>query len=508
MRDGVELLADHYEPITDNPAGTLLVRCPYGRRYPFTALYAGVYASRGYHVVFQSVRGTFGSGGEFNPMVDEIADGADTVDWLRRQPWFTGSFATIGLSYLGFTQWALMADPPPEMRAAVITVGPHDVSGPRWGAGTFAMSDFLGWSDLVANQEDPRKLRMVVRQLRARRALARATSALPVGQAGRALLGEGAPWWESWLDHPEPDDPFWSRMNLGEALDRTEIPVLLIGGWQDVFLEQTLAQYDRLKRRGVNVAMTIGAVDAHAHDRQGGTDGDPRVARLARCPSRGSGHDPQPGAYRGQRGGLDRPAGLAARDARTRAVPATDWAPWRCGAAGHRARGTVHLQPGPSDAHDRRPAAGARGGYRKDEKLAERPDVLCFTGDRLPTDLYVVGAPVIELAHSCDNPYHDLFVRVSEVDAKGTSRNVSDGYQRGTTDSGTVRIELDATAHRFRAGSRIRVLVAGGSHPRFARNLGTSEPLVSGSQLMVASHTVDLSEGASRLLLPAGPTLP
>ncbi len=83
MRDGVELLADHYEPITDNPAGTLLVRCPYGRRFPFTALYAGVYASRGYHVVFQSVRGTFGSGGEFNPMVDEIADGADTVEWLR-----------------------------------------------------------------------------------------------------------------------------------------------------------------------------------------------------------------------------------------------------------------------------------------------------------------------------------------------------------------------------------------------------------------------------------------
>ncbi len=56
-------------------------------------------------------------------MVNEIADGADTVEWLRHQPWFTGSFATIGLSYLGFTQWALLADPPPEMKAAVITVG-------------------------------------------------------------------------------------------------------------------------------------------------------------------------------------------------------------------------------------------------------------------------------------------------------------------------------------------------------------------------------------------------
>ncbi len=35
-------------------------------------------------------------------------------------------------------------------------------------------------------------------------------------------------------------------------------------------------------------------------------------------------------------------------------------------------------------------------------------------------------------------------------------------------------------AHRFRAGSRIRVLIAGGSHPRFARNLGTGEPLLTG----------------------------
>ena len=121
MRDGVELVADHYAPDTgpdSEAAGTLLVRGPYGRRFPFSAVFAQVYASRGYHVVLQSVRGTFGSGGEFTPMVHEIADGADTVAWLREQPWFTGSFATVGLSYLGFTQWALLTDPPPEMKAA------------------------------------------------------------------------------------------------------------------------------------------------------------------------------------------------------------------------------------------------------------------------------------------------------------------------------------------------------------------------------------------------------
>ena len=73
----------------------------------------------------------------------------------------------------------------------------------------------------------------------------------------------------------------------------------------------------------------------------------------------------------------------------------------------------------------------------------------------------------------------------------------------------SVRIELDAIAHRFPAGSRIRVLVAGGSHPRFARNLGTDEPPITARRLVPATHTVHHGEGGmSRLVLPAGPRPP
>jgi predicted acyl esterase len=49
------------------------------------------------------------------------------------------------------------------------------------------------------------------------------------------------------------------------------------------------------------------------------------------------------------------------------------------------------------------------------------------------------------------------------------------------------------------------VLIAGGSHPRFARNLGTGEPMISGRRLAAATHSVHLGEGGtSRLILPAG----
>jgi uncharacterized protein len=510
MRDGVELIADHYEPQTSTPAGTLLVRGPYGRGFPFSILFAAVYASRGYHVIVQSVRGTFGSGGDFDPMVHEIADGADTAAWLRDQPWFTGSFATVGISYLGFTQWALLTDPPPEMKAAVITVGPHDLSGPRWGTGSFGLNDFLGWSEMVSHQEDPGRVRALVRQVRARRALAQATSALPVGEAARTLLGTGAPWFESWLEHAEHDDPHWAPLQLHQALERTQIPVLLLSGWQDLFLEQTLAQYHRLHERGVPVAVTIGPwthtqlmtkgastvireslgwLDAHL----AGTHSAAR--KPVRIHVNGHGWqdlDDWPPAMPEHVLYL-RPAGHLGATAPDQDAPAS----------------TFTYYPA-----DPTPTVGGRllspeGGYRNDTRLAQRADVLTFTGAPLPADLYVVGNPLLELSHSCDNTYNDLFVRIGEVDERGRSRNVSDGYVCATPDSRNVRIELDAVAHRFPAGSRIRVLVAGGSHPRFARNLGTGEPLISGRRLAAATHTVHLGDGGtSRLVLPAGPRPP
>ncbi len=509
MRDGVHLIADHYEPATTEPAGTLLVRGPYGRGFPFSTLFAAVYASRGYHVVVQSVRGTFGSGGEFTPMAHEIADGADTAAWLRDQPWFTGSFATVGPSYLGFTQWALLTDPPPEMKAAVITVGPHDLSAPRWGTGSFGLNDFLGWSDMVAHQEESR-FRALIRRVRARGALAKATSALPVGDAGRALLGTGAQWYESWLEHPEHDDPHWAPLQLHQALERTQIPVLLLGGWPDLFLEQTLTQYQRLRERGVPVAVTIGPW-THTELM---TKGAPTVIResLGWLDTH----------LAGTRTVARKPVRIHVNGHGWKDLP--DWPPAMpehvsylqpAGRLGDTAPGADT----PSSSFtfypaDPTPTIGGRllsreGGYRNDTPLAQRADVVTFTGVPLQADLYVVGSPLLQLSHSCDNRYNDLFVRISEVDGRGRSRNVSDGYLCATPDSRDVRIELDAVAHRFRAGSRIRVLIAGGSHPRFARNLGTGEPLISGRQLASATHTVHLGDGGtSRLVLPAGPRLP
>ena len=124
-RDGVELLADHYAPV-GAAAGTVLVRSPYGFDPIFAALVGNPFSASGFHVVLARCRGTFGSGGLFEPWIHEIDDAADTVEWLRKQSWFGGRFATVGGSYMGFTQWALLMNPPQELAAAVIAVAPHD----------------------------------------------------------------------------------------------------------------------------------------------------------------------------------------------------------------------------------------------------------------------------------------------------------------------------------------------------------------------------------------------
>jgi uncharacterized protein len=500
MRDGVELVADHYAPT--NATGTLLVRGPYGRRFPSSLVFARMYAARGYHVILQSCRGTFGSRGVFEPVIHEAADGADTVAWLREQPWFTGRFGTIGMSYLGLTQWAILQDPPPELAAAVITAGPHDFSAIAWGTGSFAVHDLLVWSNLVAHQEDGGLVRTLMRQPAARRRIIRAAAGLPLGAAGRALLGEGAPWYESWLEHPGRDDSFWESQRFDAALDRAQIPVLLIGGWQDLLLQQTLQQYRRLRDRGIDVALTVGPWTHIQLATQGvGTTTRETLDWLDTHLRRASATR-RPNTVR-----------VFVTGAGWRDLP--DWPPPTSGHA-------LYLQPGGGlatnppappaasatfryDPADPTPTIGGPllhldGGYRDDSRLARRNDVLAFTGDLLTEDLCVHGNPIVELAHTSDNPHLDVFVRVSEVDARGRSRNVGDGYRRMAEASENISIKLDAIAHRFRAGTRIRLLIAGGSHPRYVRNLGTDESPLTGVALKPATHAVHF--GSSRLLLP------
>ena len=504
-RDGVELAADLYRPNAE-PVGTVLVRGPYGRTMVQALPMARVFAARGYNALFVSCRGTFGSGGEFAPMMSEVDDGHDVVAWMRDQPWFTGTFATVGGSYLGFTQWALLVDPPEELVTAVVSIAPHDFSAHAWGTGSFRL-DFLGWSDMVVHQEDGGVLQGAVRQATAERRNAAAMDELPLVRAGDTHLGGRASWYADWVTRPDLSDPYWAPMNLTEALERTEIPVLLISGWQDLFMEQTLEQYRRLHERGVEVALTVGpwshvAVGAGAarivigesfdwvEEHLVGRTGRLRTAPVHICVT-----------------GIDE-----WRDLPAWPPPSTAHTLYL---GPHR---NLEAEPPPEDApassfvfDPTRPTPTVGGpllgfrGVKDDTELGERADVATFTTPVFERDLELIGSPVLEIAHTSDNPHVDLFARISEVGPDGRSHNLTEGFTRldPARGPGPVTLELRELAHRFVAGTRLRLLVAGGSHPQFARNLGTDEPPGTGTELRPARHTIHHGQGGcSRLVLP------
>ncbi len=505
VRDGVELAADLYRAEPE-AAGTLLTRGPYGRSLPMALPFARVFAERGYNVLNVSCRGTFGSGGTFDPMVSEVDDGHDVVAWMRGQPWFTGTFGTLGPSYLGFTQWALLVDPPPELSAAVISVAPHDFSRHVWGTGAFRL-DFLGWSHMVAHQEDGGVLRGALRMATAERRNAGAMDELPLTRAASTYLGGRAPWYTDWVTRSDLSDAFWEPMNLTRALDLVDVPVLLLSGWHDLFLEQTLEQYAHLRGRGVDVAMTVGpwshvAVGAGAARINSSETFEWFEEHIAR---RGSRRRTEP--------------------VKVFVSGADEWRDLRVWPPVTRDR-TWYLGPH-ADLLDVPPADDAPassflfdpshptptvGGpllspkaQVDDSSLAARPDCLTLVYEPLETDVEVVGEPVVELSHASDNPHADLFVRLSDVGVDGRSRNVTEGFTRlhPRRPAGPVRLRLRATAHRFVAGHRIRLVIAGGSHPQFARNLGTDEDQARSETMRPARHTVRHGAGGrSTLVMP------
>jgi len=144
-------------------------------------------------------------------------------------------------------------------------------------------------------------------------------------------------------------------------------------------------------------------------------------------------------------------------------------------------------------------------GYRDNRELEKRDDVLTFTSTPLNEPLEVIGNPVVELAHRTDNPHADLIVRMCEVRKNGRSINVSDAFQRLEPEksNGTIRLRLDAMAHRFTPGTRIHLQISGGAHPRYARNLGTAEDPATSSNLAPSRRTIFHGDGGfSCIFLP------
>jgi hypothetical protein len=489
MPDGVTLLGDHYRPSgAAGPLPVVLVRLPYGRAGVFAHAFAAPYARRGLQVFVQSTRGTFGSGGHFRPFTTEHEDGLATLAWVREQPWCDGRVAMTGGSYFGHTQWAVApyADPP------LVAVSPH-ITGARittafYVSGTPGLENALRWSLAIGRQEAGGVPAPLLRPL-LRRRVERALRMLPLQAADTAAVGAPVAFWRDFTAHAAPGDPFWAVADHDGADLARMPPANVVTGWWDLFAAAQLADAVRLQAAGVPLRLTVGP---WLHGEPG------EVREVLRTDAAWLGHHLQGGPA---------PSGAPVRlylqqagtwlESPTWPPPGTTTVHWHLHAGG-----TLGEEPGtggePSsftyDPADPTPGVGGplleRPGGQADNRAVEaRDDVLVLTGPVLPRDVDVVGHVRARVHVRPELGHADLFVRLCDVGADGVSRNVVDGIRRldprsvpaddvtvGPDGVLAVDVELFPTAYRFRAGHRLRLQVAGGAFPRFARNLGTGEP--------------------------------
>jgi uncharacterized protein len=131
-----------------------------------------------------------------------------------------------------------------------------------------------------------------------------------------------------------------------------------------------------------------------------------------------------------------------------------------------------------------------------------RADVLSYTSEPLAADLTIIGQTQVTVHARASVPHVDFFLRLCDVGPSGVSINICDGLVRVTpqtpveADGGwRLAFTLHAAAHSFRAGHRLRLQVSSGAHPRYARNLGTNEP-VGTATTMVANDVEIFHEGS------------
>ncbi|GCB51683.1 CocE/NonD family hydrolase [Streptomyces sp. NL15-2K] len=503
--DGSPLITDHYFPRADGDFPTLLVRSPYGRGLPWSPMYGMLFAEQGFHVVLQSCRGTGGSGGEFDLWRNEAADGRATVSWLREQPWFNGTLGTVGPSYLGYVQWALALDPPPELKAMVVQVGLHDPYALFHTDGVLQLENALLVGAGMTHQH--RGIAPFARAtLRLQRRLRAIITARPLRGAYASALGD-IPWLDDVMTHQDAGDPYWNGASLARAAERMSVPTSLITGWYDALVDQSFEQYARLRQAGCDTALLVGPW-THASALQ---QGWPEVfaeslawlrAHLCAEPS-----GLRPTAVRVHVGGEDAWRDL---DDWPLSPGTTSWFPTPDGHLTQQAPAdSVPLTSFRYDPADPTPSIGGpllsrTAGPRDNSALEAREDVLTFTGPQLAEPVDILGPVAARLSISTDTGYTDVFARLCDVDAQGRSTNVCDGLARLRTVGqapSEVTVPMSTTAYRFSAGHRIRWQISGGAHPRYARNPGTGKSPADAVDFIPTRITLHTD---SALILPHG----
>lgn len=478
LADGVVLQSRLWQPSGEGPWPALLMRQPYGSRIASTVTYAhpSWWASHGFLVVVQDVRGQGESQGSFGGFGQEAADTTATHAWVRQLPECNGRLGAYGFSYQGLTQLtAADSSPPPDCTAPAMTGlderrhwscegGAHWWHlGLGWGLQLAALQaqrrkDATAWLEIHRSLEDKNYLR-----------------------DGPSLLQrhdpEGMAW--SWLQNDPNIDQQWTVHR--PPVSWLQRPMLLIGGWWDPHLVGLLDLWHRSQVAGGRPSLHIGPAShlqwwpeaqqlmlqffqKHLQDRPAL---EPTPAHQLWNITR---HQwdaiPAPNAASPTSWGL-LSQGLACIDPSDGALMADGEGegsvvivhdPWRPvpSIGGH-----LGTTPGPAD--------------RK--VIDQRSDVAIFTSAPLIDELLLSGQPLLMLNAQADQPGFDLCISLSCLPAEANSvEQLSTGVVRVLGEEALQparrSVTLQPLQATFTSGDRLRISVAAAAWPAIGVNPG------------------------------------
>jgi uncharacterized protein len=479
LADGTKLAARIWLPedAEADPVPAILEYIPY-RKDDGTAARDALmhpwWAGHGYANVRVDQRG---SGDSDGIILDEYTkqehdDALEVLAWLAAQPWCTGKVGIIGKSWGGFNGLQIAARRPPEL-AGVISVASTDdryATDIHYIGGALHGFQKQSWASTMLAYN------------------ARPPDPLFVGDRWREMwlerLDRTPPFLHAWVSHQRRDE-FWKHGSVCEDYSDIEVPVYMVGGWQDGytdaifrfmegyggqskglcgpwghvypqsglpkpaigFLQDSLRFWDRTLKGIDNGMLTEPPLTAWIQEWVEPADA-PHVERPGRWVTETAWPPvdrPEPATLHLRAdGGLDEDAGPAGElpfaGLQHAGLDAGAWTGW-----------------------------GFEGDDPPDQR-AEDGRSLCFTSAPLPERAEMLGFPEARLTLASDRPLALVAVRVCDVSPEGVSLLVSRGFLNLThRDSHEhpeplepgrayeVAFRLTALGHAFQAGHRIRV---------------------------------------------------
>ena len=257
VRDGMRLATDVYRPAAggepvDERFPVLLHRTPYNKASERLAGQARWFASHGYVVVVQDMRGLYFSEGLFQKYHEfDAPDGFDTIEWITGLDYALPSVGMWGTSYGAHTQADAAKLSPPGLETLVLTMGglsdawTHKVRN----HGAFELGQQLGWahSQLAAVTDEP--------SVRARLEAEGPADWFPDTpfRKGENPLSAAPNFEDYYLEmqnHGDYDDYFRGiGRNWAEYYEASsDIPMLHVGGWYDSYAPGTIQSFLELSR--------------------------------------------------------------------------------------------------------------------------------------------------------------------------------------------------------------------------------------------------------------------